>query len=44
MMAVARTGQGPRELYEAMMAVARTGQGPREQTASMGCSIKWRET
>jgi peroxiredoxin len=33
-----------RELYEAMMAVARTGQGPREQTASMGCSIKWRET
>jgi peroxiredoxin len=35
--------RGRLELYEAMMAVARTGQGPREQTASMGCSIKWRE-
>lgn len=31
-----------RELYEAMMQVARTGTGPKEQTASMGCSIKWR--
>jgi len=32
-----------RELYEAMEQVARTGSGPREQSASMGCSIKWRE-
>ncbi|HVI52027.1 MAG TPA: thioredoxin family protein [Candidatus Sulfotelmatobacter sp.] len=31
-----------RELYEAMLGVARTGCGPAEQTASMGCSIKWR--
>ncbi len=32
----------PRELFEAMTAVARTGRGPRAQTASMGCSIKWK--
>ena len=32
-----------RELFEAMMQVAETGHGPAEQTASMGCSIKWRE-
>lgn len=31
-----------RELYEAMKMVAETGRGPAEQTASMGCSIKWR--
>ena len=31
-----------RELYAAMVQIAATGQGPREQTASMGCSIKWR--
>ena len=31
-----------RELFEAMMEVAATGQGPRKQTASMGCSIKWK--
>ncbi|MFO1128468.1 MAG: thioredoxin family protein [Rhodospirillales bacterium] len=31
-----------RELYEAMAQIARTGTGPAEQTASMGCSIKWR--
>lgn len=31
-----------RELYEAMRQVAETGRGPAEQTASMGCSIKWR--
>jgi len=31
-----------RELLEAMMRVADTGSGPAEQTASMGCSIKWR--
>ncbi|MBK6974121.1 MAG: thioredoxin family protein [Sterolibacteriaceae bacterium] len=33
----------PRELFEAMLQIARSGQGPREQTASIGCSIKWRE-
>ena len=32
----------PRELFEAMMRVARTGKGPAKQTASIGCSIKWR--
>jgi peroxiredoxin len=31
-----------RELLEAMTLVAKTGKGPAEQTASMGCSIKWR--
>ncbi|HWH75219.1 MAG TPA: thioredoxin family protein [Methylibium sp.] len=33
----------PRELYEAMALVARTGRGPSGQTASIGCSIKWRD-
>jgi peroxiredoxin len=32
----------PRELYNAMTQVARTGKGPANQTASIGCSIKWR--
>ncbi len=31
-----------RELIDAMEQIARTGAGPAEQTASMGCSIKWR--
>jgi hypothetical protein len=31
-----------RELFEAMQQVAQTGEGPVEQTASMGCSIKWK--
>lgn len=31
-----------RDLFEAMKLVAETGQGPRDQTASMGCSIKWK--
>jgi peroxiredoxin len=31
-----------RELYEAMRQVAETGSGPRDQTASIGCSIKWK--
>lgn len=31
-----------RELFEAMTMIAETGQGPRDQTASMGCSIKWK--
>ena len=33
-----------RELFEAMRQIAATGEGPREQIASIGCSIKWRET
>jgi peroxiredoxin len=32
-----------RDLYEAMKQVAETGRGPEQQTASMGCSIKWRD-
>lgn len=31
-----------RDLFEAMRTIAKTGHGPAEQTASMGCSIKWR--
>jgi peroxiredoxin len=31
-----------RELFDAMKQVAETGRGPEQQTASMGCSIKWR--
>ncbi len=31
------------ELLNAMRLVAATGKGPQEQSASMGCSIKWRE-
>ena len=31
-----------RDLFEAMREIAATGRGPREQTASIGCSIKWR--
>ncbi|WP_306258041.1 thioredoxin family protein [Pararhizobium sp. IMCC21322] len=30
------------ELLNAMRQIAKTGNGPRQQTASMGCSIKWR--
>ena len=33
-----------RDLYQAMRQVARTGDGPRDQIASIGCSIKWKET
>jgi peroxiredoxin len=33
-----------RELWEAMRQIAQTGKGPVEQVASIGCSIKWRET
>ena len=32
-----------RERFEAMAQVAETGKGPAQQTASIGCSIKWRE-
>ena len=31
-----------RELFDAMARIARTGRGPVEQTASIGCSIKWK--
>ena len=33
-----------RELFDAMAQVAETGHGPAEQIASMGCSIKWKQT
>ena len=33
----------PRELFEAMKRIAQTGKGPKEQSASMGCSIKWKD-
>jgi peroxiredoxin len=33
-----------RDLFEAMREVARTGKGPQDQIASIGCSIKWKET
>ena len=32
-----------RELFEAMHQVATSGHGPTAQTASIGCSIKWKE-
>jgi peroxiredoxin len=32
----------PRELYAAMKQIVETGRGPAEQTASIGCSIKWK--
>lgn len=32
----------PRELFAAMVGIARTGIGPMDQTASIGCSIKWK--
>ena len=32
----------PRELFAAMVQIAATGRGPSDQTASMGCSIKWK--
>ena len=32
----------PRELFAAMRQIAETRLGPRQQTASIGCSIKWR--
>ena len=31
------------ELVNAMRMIAETGKGPEDQTASMGCSIKWRD-
>jgi len=33
-----------RELFEAMREIARSSSGPREQTASIGCSIKWKQS
>ena len=35
-------GPRKRELVDAMLLIASTGNGPAQQTASMGCSIKWR--
>lgn len=42
-----RTANQPdlkRDLFEALQQVANSGQGPRDQIASMGCSIKWKNT
>jgi len=33
-----------RELFEAMKLIAETGKGPKHQIASMGCSIKWKQS
>lgn len=33
-----------RDLLEAMTLVAKTGKGPEDQIASIGCSIKWKES
>lgn len=38
-----KTPDARRDLVEAMKMIADTGKGPEQQTASMGCSIKWRE-
>lgn len=35
---------GKRDLYAAMKQVSETGTGPLEQLASMGCSIKWKDS
>jgi peroxiredoxin len=32
-----------RELYEAMVEISLAGKGPAQQSASIGCSIKWRD-
>ena len=34
--------QARRELFDAMVQIARTGRGPTDQSASIGCSIKWK--
>lgn len=31
-----------RDLFDAMKQIAQTGHGPKQQTASIGCSIKWK--
>ena len=36
------TPETRRELFAAMQQIASTGKGPEQQTASIGCSIKWR--
>ncbi len=38
----ARPAGAKRELVEAMQQIADIGTGPADQTASMGCSIKWK--
>jgi peroxiredoxin len=38
----AAASDAPRELFGAMCRIAASGQGPASQTASIGCSIKWR--
>ena len=36
--------RGRRELFDAMVEIARTGRGPADQFASIGCSIKWKQS
>lgn len=36
--------EAPRELFAALRQIAETGCGPSAQSASIGCSIKWRDT
>lgn len=38
------SGDVRRDLFLAMKQVAETGRGPEEQVASIGCSIKWRDS
>jgi hypothetical protein len=40
----ADAGHVRRDLFLAMRQVAETGQGPEQQVASIGCSIKWRDS
>lgn len=40
----AASADARRDLFEGMKQVAETQKGPAEQLASMGCSIKWRES
>lgn len=37
-----KEGERVPELLNAMSQIAETGEGPQDQTASMGCSIKWK--
>ena len=40
----ADTGDVRRDLFLAMKQVAEGGQGPEDQVASIGCSIKWKDS
>jgi len=40
----ASRGDARRELFLAMKQIAATGKGPADQVATMGCSLKWRDS